>query len=605
VAFAADGRSLVSASHDGTARLWDARTGALLRRLWGHTKPLRSVAISADGATLATGSDDGTVRVWSPSSGAERHVLRSHRDIVHAVAVSPDGATIASASQDQSVRLWDARTGAERRSFEGSNPFFDVAFTPDGKTVIAFPSLGSTLAWDAATWRSLPPPPLSRPIAFTPDGRTLLGGSNVDRYDLHLEARLGALRGYGVHALALRADGRAFLTADDEAWAVEEWDLATGRPLRKLDARASSIRAIAWSPGGQLLAAASDAGTALLFPLDARDGVRRLVDAGPWKVDRGAASALGAIAFSPGGETLAWISGDGSARLWSVGAGDAVRRLDHWHEVTALAFHPGSAELATLAEHTVRYHDVATGHRRGQVELPASSFTSERSWWQPFPRAWLAFSPDGAFFAAGSRTLDLWNAAGGTLNRHLDGEDQALALAFHPSAAILATGHPDGSIHLRDLARPGEPRTLSAHARPITALAWTSDGKTLATASEDGTVRLFDALTSAARGRPLVHPHPVVSLAFRPDGALLATSDGRALRLWSAAGVLLIELGAAPGGGTYALTPGPDARLEIVGDVPRELFACRAGPWTFPLDLCEEPSRATGLLRRALAVRSP
>lgn len=605
VALAADGQRLVSASRDGTARLWDARTGALVHKLSGHAKGVRAAAISPDGQTIATGADDGTVRLWSPSSGAERHVLRGHHDDVRCVAVSPDGALVASGANDGTVRLWDARTGASRRELgERGDGRRAVAFTPDGKTLIAMGWRGHAQRWDVATGAAQPAIDVDEPIAFSPDGRTILSGSSVRRFDVALGERVEPFQGYTREArgIAFRGDGKVFFTANRDAWALEEWDFATGRALRRFGARASSMRAVAFDPRGALLAARSDAGTALLFRVDGQGEPRRLVDDAPWKAPYGAPERTGTIAFSPDGATLAWTSSDGAVRLWSVGASPTVRRIEHWYEVTALAFRPGSAELATIAEHTARLHELAEGRRRVEIVLPFA-FEVRRSSWDRPPPTLLAFTPDGGSLAAGgSKALALWHAEAGTLRAEITGDELIRVLAFHPTAPILATGHEDGTLRVRDVPSWAPPRFLRAHDKPVSTLAFRRDGKLIATGSEDATVRFFDGTTGTPRGRPLVHPHPVESLAFGPDGALLATSDGRALRLWSvAAGALLLELGAAPGGGTYALTPGPDARLEIEGDVPRALFTCRSGPWAFPLDLCEEPSRAAGLRWSALA----
>jgi WD40 repeat protein len=52
-----------------TARLWDAETGLELATLQGHTNLLTSVAISPDGKSLLTGSRDGTARMWDAPMG--------------------------------------------------------------------------------------------------------------------------------------------------------------------------------------------------------------------------------------------------------------------------------------------------------------------------------------------------------------------------------------------------------------------------------------------------------------------------------------------------------------------------------------------------------
>ena len=64
VAFAPDGKHMLSGSSDRTLRLWRASDGALLRTFGGHTGSIESVAFAADGRTFASGSSDGTARVW-------------------------------------------------------------------------------------------------------------------------------------------------------------------------------------------------------------------------------------------------------------------------------------------------------------------------------------------------------------------------------------------------------------------------------------------------------------------------------------------------------------------------------------------------------------
>ncbi|MGK7901848.1 MAG: WD40 repeat domain-containing protein [Hormoscilla sp.] len=55
---------LASGSNDNTIKIWNLRSGRLLRTLTGHSGPVRSVAISPDGQLLASGSNDNTIKIW-------------------------------------------------------------------------------------------------------------------------------------------------------------------------------------------------------------------------------------------------------------------------------------------------------------------------------------------------------------------------------------------------------------------------------------------------------------------------------------------------------------------------------------------------------------
>jgi WD40 repeat protein len=77
VAYAPDGRTLATASADGTARLWDAITWQEVRRFAGHTAGVQAVAIAPHGQLIATGSDDGTARLWDVDIEATVRVLCS------------------------------------------------------------------------------------------------------------------------------------------------------------------------------------------------------------------------------------------------------------------------------------------------------------------------------------------------------------------------------------------------------------------------------------------------------------------------------------------------------------------------------------------------
>ncbi len=92
--------------------VWDARTGAHLADLRGHTEEALAVAWSPDGQRIATGGSDQTVRIGDAATYAELVQLRGHTSYVWSLAWSPDGSMLVSASGDHTVRVWDTRSPA-------------------------------------------------------------------------------------------------------------------------------------------------------------------------------------------------------------------------------------------------------------------------------------------------------------------------------------------------------------------------------------------------------------------------------------------------------------------------------------------------------------
>ncbi|MEA5610036.1 WD40 repeat domain-containing protein [Nodularia spumigena] len=104
VSFSPDGKTIATASFDGTARLW-SRDGQLLQEFTGHQGAVYSVSFSPDGKTIATASSDQTARLWS-RDGQLLQEFTGHQGVVNSVSFSPDGKTIATASDDRTARLW-------------------------------------------------------------------------------------------------------------------------------------------------------------------------------------------------------------------------------------------------------------------------------------------------------------------------------------------------------------------------------------------------------------------------------------------------------------------------------------------------------------------
>jgi WD40 repeat protein len=69
IVVSADGEHLLTASADGTAVLWDLRSGAVIMRYQGGNGQFTSAAFCQDERTVVVGSTDGQVRFWDRETG--------------------------------------------------------------------------------------------------------------------------------------------------------------------------------------------------------------------------------------------------------------------------------------------------------------------------------------------------------------------------------------------------------------------------------------------------------------------------------------------------------------------------------------------------------
>jgi len=124
IAFSSNDGLVAVAGRDDAGHLWlpDGEHHLALR---GHANGVEAIAFAGDGLTIATASHDRTVRLWDITTGQQRAILAGHTDSVLCLAFSPDGGTLVSGSQDGTVRFWRAANNEEVVAW----------FTPDSPRV--------------------------------------------------------------------------------------------------------------------------------------------------------------------------------------------------------------------------------------------------------------------------------------------------------------------------------------------------------------------------------------------------------------------------------------------------------------------------------------
>lgn len=130
-------------AHESPPEVWTeqhefgrAQSGKCVFRFDGHTKRVNSVAFSADGRHIVTASDDMSARIWDVKRGMELAKLEGHVLRVLSAAFSADGRRIVTSSADKTVRVWDSQCGIELLSLVGHDgPVLRAEFSPDDTVI--------------------------------------------------------------------------------------------------------------------------------------------------------------------------------------------------------------------------------------------------------------------------------------------------------------------------------------------------------------------------------------------------------------------------------------------------------------------------------------
>ncbi|POM26192.1 Serine/threonine-protein kinase AfsK [Actinomadura rubteroloni] len=252
---------------------------------------------------------------------------------------------------------------------------------------------------------------------------------------------------------------------------------------------------------------------------------------------------LSEIALSPDDRTVAAGGLDEMITLWDVASRRVLRTIKRAGWVSALAFSPDGASLASSASNagSLLIWDAATG------AIKVNARTGDQ-----FGLNAVAYSPDGSVIAGVNPGAHLFDPGTGRTIASADlGNSGVNAVAFSPDGALVAVAvdgyynkPPGNTVQLFDGRRLRKVHQLIGHSANVTGVTFSPDGKLLVSSAADSTVRIWDTNTYRTKRILKTEAATVRDVKFSPDGKTLfgACSD-RTVRVWdTATGALSVTL---------------------------------------------------------------
>jgi RNA polymerase sigma factor (sigma-70 family) len=605
-----DGKTIVTASDDHIVHVWDFAGGKELHRFAASTKlPAPGVvgrrrfpvvaAVSADGKLLATGFDEPAVQLWEIAGGKKMATIPLGNDKAElgALAFAPDGKHLAvaydfGAGDKGSVRLWDLQAEKFVRTFDqpgGTRALVSSAghgwllYAPNGQTLTCAVNYytGDSVVnkfqfWDANTGKELPAIKatagnrfsanrVSSPV-FSPDGKLFAFGTLGGEVFLHrtggeLVRKLTVAGKQEWPLVAFAADSSRLYTKTAHNRTIREWDVTTGKLLRRLAEadEEASVRALGpvgcltLAPNGKTLVVGGDGNSLRFLDLDTgKEPTAATGHVGP----------VNTLAYAPTGKFLLTRGGDQSVRKWEATTGKQLKQLAVPAKTLNHAVTPDGRTLAILDDkNALTLVDADNGMELARIAAPASKAPT------------FFFAPDGRTLVvrwldktsivlhdvpSGKERCQVGSGLIGASKAGSTGVDKSTTFFFAPDSRRLAVFAPKTAaiydtttgLLVQQFQLPDK---TSAHCG-----AFSPDGRLLALEYNQGAVSLVELATgkerlslvqapptkppivaaggSGASAGPVFGPAGPATLAFSPDSRLLAHAGWQpVLTVWEVA----------------------------------------------------------------------
>jgi WD40 repeat protein len=602
--YSPNGKYIVTASYDNTAKIWDVQRGKLLHSLEGHTNSVKTACYSPDGKIIATASTDKTAKIWDAFSGKLLKTLGEHPSGLINATFSPNGKMIVTSSGSV-AKIWDVESGKLQLTLDGS----ESNFSPDSKRIIStsmdsegLSRLYSAKVWDIESGKLLYTVSGHTDhlnyVDFSPDGKYIVTASKDHSAKLWASSNGNLLQVLNRHSGEIKfacfsPDSKSIVTASNDGTAII-WDMQSGELLQTLTGHKDEIIKGLFSFDGRNIITGSADKSAKVW--DAQSG--KLIH-----TLEGHKKGVLDVNLNPTDRTIVTTSIDGTVKIWDVVSGKILTTLTGMiHGINDARYNPdGKSIIISSDDMTAKIFDIQNGrvikilegHEDDveRVDFSPNGNSVVTSSWDGTAKIWdlrswqilatltgssiVKYSPDGtiivtsAAFDTNDYKARVWDAKNGKLIHGLDHEDDVENIEFSPDRKTIATLSDDKKVKVWDLRNGKLIHDLGNESAEW--IEFSPDGKSIITISVEGTAKIWD-FQNGKLIYNLAH-NDIESLEVSSDGKTIATVSDY-VKLWDMVSGNLIhtlrgdvlDLSFSPDGNSLVTTT-YDERIASIWDV--------------------------------------
>lgn len=481
VAFTPDGKFLLTAAEDHTAKMWDL-LGHEIRSFIGHSGALSSVAVSKDGSQILTGSLDKTAILWS-IGGDSLQTFNGHTDRITDVAFHPDSNYVLTGSWDRRAILWNADGNRKVTYYDPARSrhrfgITSVGFSPDGTKVYTGSFDDLVIVWDLS-------------------GR-----------------KIGEFRGHTLDVLSLDIsnDGTKLITGGLDQ-TIRLWDATSPESASQIFSSTSRGD----SYGIPKVVFTADNSFAFSGSWDSRIRYWAIEDLTLKQTLLGHTAGVVTLDVSPDQTYLASGALDGTAKIWHLGGMEFDQKV----------LRSAQSELISQAAVAPRGDWAVTGDNRGNLRFWKMNGNATPTLIKTHDKAvsHLEISPNGALVLSASADNNIvirQDDGSMALERPIPFGFAVSACTFSGNSLVFAASGKNGTIKVWD--RTGSLRGLINHSLPVQSLALSNDGNKVYAGCDDGIIYRWgiEGNEPVLEKKYAGYPTGVIKMKLSPDDNWLA-----------------------------------------------------------------------------------